>query len=138
VQQDSIDNISTAAHYAAHILLARATRALPRRCVFVRGLEEALLGRLERIYDPALIRDASKSLLNLLLWIFMLSPELDGGDGAAYGPSRVYAIWVLDRLGVTTIDGLLRHLYRIAWVEGFREDELRKLLPDFEHQSNHH
>jgi hypothetical protein len=127
VQRDA-DMLSSVVHYAAHLLLARATRALPRRSVFVRGLEHELSHRLRTIRAPSLIRDASRPLLTLLLWVSMLSPEIEDDEGANDGPSRVYAVWMMDRLGITTLEGLMRVLNQIAWVDGFREGQLRRML----------
>jgi hypothetical protein len=136
IVQHSANIVSGLVHYAAHLLLARATRALPRRSLFVRELEASLLERLRTIRTPAIVRDASRTFLTLLLWVSMLSPEVEDDECLECNPSRVYAIWMMDRLGITTLDGLLRHLNQIAWVDGFRQAELGRLISNGE-QHNH-
>jgi hypothetical protein len=40
----------------------------------------------------------------------------------------MYILWMLERLRITDYEMLVDRLKRIAWVDGFKEVELRKLF----------
>jgi hypothetical protein len=114
---------------AAHLYTSRALRNLPKASVLVSQLESKLVFRLSRMQNVAQLRKMSFTRLLLMLWALLLGQQThDDKLGDECDSHIIYIMWLLERLRITDYDILLDRLKCIAWVDGFREAQLRELF----------
>ena len=123
------DPYQTLLRHAAHVYTSRALRNLPKGSVVVSQLQQKLAHSLNRLRNAKALRHVSAARLLTILWALLLA-QRPHEDGSCLGCDlwSVYILWMLEKLRIIDYEMLLSRLKCIAWVDGFKEVELRSLF----------